>query len=1433
MFGVLREQIYAIVIAAALAATASAQEVIPDFYKDPGLSPNRSYVNQNFSEHIDPFTGALQLHSVDIRIPGNGGFDLSVVRSYNSASVDPTNPAAYESLAGLGWTIHFGRILKTKDTMVCSNTNGLSVVDNPVIELPDGSRQLLTFTGGTSPLALTTQFWRADCYGAAAGLSVYSPDGVRYDMTQLVAVSGGTNPVYAWYTKKITDRNGNTVIINYRDSASPEITSISASDGRNLTFSYADSGLASRRITSITGASGQTYTYSYTAVSGVTDKYFLTSVIRPDGTSWKYSYNGNLDPTPGGYIVSRVTYPEGGYINYSYDFVYFDSQANPSSRSTVVVSKTLSTGANWSFSYAPGGPGAYDTTRVSTPSGTIAYQHIGPNYSSSGTVWMVGLLMSKQIGSAQTETYTWAKQKISSENYFRPGAFVTKVDSGETSAPMLASRTVKRDGATYATTYSNFDRYGNPGTISESGPSSRTTSVTYYIDTAKWIVKQRKDESVSGGVSITRTFDGGGNLQSISRDGVTTSYLFDGQGNVTQATFPRSLVHTYSSYRRGIAQGENQPEGITVSRAVSDAGNVTSETNGEGKTTTYRYDGLNRLTGITYPRGNAVTISYGAASKVATRGSLSESINYDGFGRPSTITLGGVSRTYRHDALGRRTFESNPGASSGTSYQYDVLDRVTSATNADGTSRRISYGAGSRTVTDERSKSTTYSYRSYGDPEQQMLMSISAADASANVALQRNGKDLITSITQGGVTRSYGYNSQGYLTSVVNPETGTTTYGRDSAGNMTSRAVGTSGSTTYTYDGQNRLTAASYPGSTPSVTKTYSKTHKLKTVNSSVASHGYSYDANDNLTSETLTVDGISSTTGYGYTSNDQLSSLTYPRTGRVVSYSPDTLGRPTQVSGFVSGVGYWPSGQIKQISYLNGATASYGQNSRLWPSSLVAAQSGAIYLSSSYSYDGAGNLTSIADTADNNVNRTLGYDNINRLISVASPWGSGTFAYDGAGNLKSQSFGGNNLSYAYDGNNRLSTVSGERSASYGYDAYGDITSAGTNTYAYDGVPNLTCVNCTESANKIQYQYEGLNQRVSVTKGGVKTYEVYGSNGNLLLEYTPAPAARVTEYIYLGGRRVAQVDSKPTSTTLTTTPNPAVVKQTVTLTATVTGNTPGGAVSFKDNGALLSTVALSDGQASFTTSYPVIGLHTLVASYAGDANNDASDSTATTLIVNGTPTSTTLSMTPNPMWTNQQAKFTASVTGANNPTGTVTFMDGATALGASSLNSGQASLVASVPGAGTHNVTANYAGDSANAASTSAAGSLTVLQSSATTSIWDSSSGPTSSLKGQPVTLRVVISGGAGAQGPTGTVTFQEGSTILGTANVAYDSASGRYMATLQIGTLAPGTHSITAYYSGDAPNYPSTSSVLVQTVDTKLWPGVWLTSILQILLDD
>src|SRR5262249_49435242 len=80
----------------------------------------------------------------------------------------------------------------------------------------------------------------------------------------------------------------------------------------------------------------------------------------------------------------------------------------------------------------------------------------------------------------------------------------------------------------------------------------------------------------------------------------------------------------------------------------------------------------------------------------------------------------------------------------------------------------------------------------------------------------------------------------------------------------------------------------------------------------------------------------------------------------------------------------------------------------------------------------------------------------------------------------------------------------------------------------------------------------------------------------------------------------------------------------------------------------------------------------------------------------------------------------------------------------------------------------------------------------------------TSPAAGQSVTLTATLSG---AVSPTGTVTFKDGTTVLGTATV-----SG-VIATLATPALAMGTHAITATYGGDGNNAGATSSAITLTV--------------------
>ena len=87
---------------------------------------------------------------------------------------------------------------------------------------------------------------------------------------------------------------------------------------------------------------------------------------------------------------------------------------------------------------------------------------------------------------------------------------------------------------------------------------------------------------------------------------------------------------------------------------------------------------------------------------------------------------------------------------------------------------------------------------------------------------------------------------------------------------------------------------------------------------------------------------------------------------------------------------------------------------------------------------------------------------------------------------------------------------------------------------------------------------------------------------------------------------VKQTVNKATTTTaLTSSPNPSSSGQTVTFTATVSGQyggAPTGLISFKMNGTVIGTAQLSGGVAQFQTSTLAKGQHQVVAAYPGDSN---------------------------------------------------------------------------------------------------------------------------------------------------------------------------------------------------------------------------------------
>jgi len=176
----------------------------------------------------------------------------------------------------------------------------------------------------------------------------------------------------------------------------------------------------------------------------------------------------------------------------------------------------------------------------------------------------------------------------------------------------------------------------------------------------------------------------------------------------------------------------------------------------------------------------------------------------------------------------------------------------------------------------------------------------------------------------------------------------------------------------------------------------------------------------------------------------------------------------------------------------------------------------------------------------------------------------------------------------------------------------------------------------------------------------------------------------------------------PTTTVLTTSPNPSYQGESVTMTATVTaqnGSTPAGTVVFKSDGTQIGSAQLDNsGVAVLNFTSLAVGSDSLTAVYQGSPILAGSTSNTVTQVVHPGST-TTVTSTPNPSAPGQNVTITATIgpAGPPTPTGTVGFASNGTEIsgcGAVTLTSARTAVCAtsSLP-VGTDTIVATYSGD--------------------------------------------------------------------------------------------------------------------------------------------
>jgi uncharacterized repeat protein (TIGR03803 family) len=183
-----------------------------------------------------------------------------------------------------------------------------------------------------------------------------------------------------------------------------------------------------------------------------------------------------------------------------------------------------------------------------------------------------------------------------------------------------------------------------------------------------------------------------------------------------------------------------------------------------------------------------------------------------------------------------------------------------------------------------------------------------------------------------------------------------------------------------------------------------------------------------------------------------------------------------------------------------------------------------------------------------------------------------------------------------------------------------------------------------------------------------------------------------------GGGTLFKITATPTSTSLTSVPNPSIFGQSVTFMATVsaTATPPDGSVAFKSGSATLGTATMTGGTANFATTTLKPGTRSITAAYAGNAMLFAASASAVLAqVVTKASTSITLTSSSNPSIAGGAVTFTAIVNPPYGgiPTGNVTFKDGNTTLGSVALSGNLAGYVALALSSGTHKITATYSGN--------------------------------------------------------------------------------------------------------------------------------------------
>jgi RHS repeat-associated protein len=558
-------------------------------------------------------------------------------------------------------------------------------------------------------------------------------------LTQQTAKTGTTDP---------------DVVTNFAYNARGELTTVTDGDGRNTTYSYDDmSRPISKTVKDESGTTLGTWSTTYTGDGDISE------VVGPrsgpaNSLQRTYDSAGRMQETD--VALSQAKSDGSGVVqssdpastDYIYDFAgNLVEQIDPFGNSVSMVydangqlvSKVTAGLRAESFQHEPGGK----ISQYTNPLGGITKT----SYTATGQP----RLQANPDGSVLQWRY-YTDGRLQQEVLRNGSSWNTVYDD----INRIVTRTLTNAaGSVMATDTSAYDRRGN--LLCHTDPEGYVRTVTY--DGLNRVKTATGPASVAGSAQETTTFVYGASAKTLTTRnalGEQTIAISDALGRPQQTRVLdaggnaiRTTGYTYSAGNNATTVTEGTGAGAVFRTVYTDTldrpvltvlgdgsfttksydlnGNLLSETDALGQTTSYAYNALNQTTSQTLPDGTVTGFAYDPAGNLLTR----------------TMANGSLAQAQTYDSAGRKLAESlYTGYVSTRQYGYVYYPANTPAAGL------------LQTVTTPRDTVTT-TYDDFLRP-QTVATSGALPETNGTTTYSYDRRNLVTAINQGSVANAAG-----------------------------------------------------------------------------------------------------------------------------------------------------------------------------------------------------------------------------------------------------------------------------------------------------------------------------------------------------------------------------------------------------------------------------------------------------------------------------------------------------------------------------------------------------------------------------------------------------------------------------------------------------------------------------------------------------